>query len=119
MDNRTRTTALLPRLAALVTAVAVALIGSSALAATPTQTQYGNPAKNEPTKPLTPPKTGTKGGVQTSPTPAVSGGEQPTTTSSGGELPFTGFQVIALLGIGGALVGTGLVLRRVGRSRDK
>jgi hypothetical protein len=81
----------------------------------PTQTT----GRTETEQPLTPPSqptTSVKGGGATQPPPSE---QPPTQTTAQGEetLPFTGFQIAGVVALGAALLGAGLVLRRIGRAR--
>jgi cytoskeletal protein RodZ len=128
---------------ALLAALTVAGFGAARAAAdgTPNDTQYTNPASTEPT--TTPTQTESSasatstettstatettseaGTGSSKPKPVVAavttGATEPTTTTSEDHaLPFTGMNLLVLLGVGGVLVFAGLALRRAGRRDDR
>jgi hypothetical protein len=83
---------------ALLGVLAALIVPATALAASPTQAQYGSQVKATFTG-------GGKGGSPSVPSTNA-------TTSQGGSLPFTGLDVGVLALIGGGLVVTGFALRR-------
>lgn len=101
-------------------------VGFAAAGETPNDTQYTNPGSTEPTTTPTPTEPTT---TPTEPTDtltdaadviagAQSGGEPPKAAVAGEELPFTGLNLIVLIGLGGGLTLAGLALRRAGRSEE-
>jgi len=99
----------------LVAAAMVVLLGvfTSAALASPRKSQYDNPAIREPVKSVVlGKKTTTIAKVSSKPVAAAP------QQSSSGSLPFTGLNLILIVGLGGTLLASGFVLRAAGRKRD-
>jgi len=86
---------------------------ATAALASPRSSQYDNPAKKEPVKSV----------VLETKTKAAKGASKPLAAapqpSSSGSLPFTGMNLIVIVGLGGTLLAAGFVLRAAGRRHDE
>lgn len=84
-------------MASAAAALAAGALAGPAIAGTPSDEEYGNPLSEE-----------------------ASGGSEGTlgAEATSGDLPFTGFEAIAVLAGGIGLASAGLVLRRVSRARS-
>lgn len=99
----------------LLASLALLALPAAGAAQSPVQDQYGNPAAPEVQVPDQPEAT-------PDPTPDATGGESTggaelavaDTTADTGVLPFTGAELMLILLAGGLLLGSGLMLRRVG-----
>jgi hypothetical protein len=96
-------------------ALAVAALGTTVAQATPNTTQYANPAKSSPgVSNATVSGAKTKSSAPKTVAPTQSAVSPPKST-----LPFTGLDLLVFALAGGALIVTGLGLRRIAASRAR
>jgi hypothetical protein len=106
------------RAAALLTSAAL-LFPAAAFADSAGDQQYQDPLGNTPAKPKTPKTTTTTPAPAPASTPAPAASPAPSSATSAasaqssGTLPRTGLPVVSLIALGAALIGAGLLIRRL------